>query len=599
MQPPGQTRPALVRSLDRALVAVGAAGIVLGLLEMAVLPLDGPVGGVLLALPLVFWTYLAAGLIAWHRRPSNPFGALVLWVGFTVFLAGVANTEIPALVAVGAVTGTLALAAMVHLLLAFPSGHLRTRPARIVVASAYVVSLVLAAPGYLLDPAGPFSAFAVADLPGVAAGATVLESGGGLLVVVATIAILVTRLRSADRRHRRLLVPLLSYGILAMLFIPFSSLVLGGMTGMDPALWGGLQFLAIGILPVAFVYGILRGDFARTGELLELGTWLGSAQSGRDTVRAALARTLGDPSLTLWFRSDERDGYVDHSGATRTDAEAAGTATRGWQEIHLEDRTIGAIDYDNALITDPALVRTAGNVVAIAVERERLTAELLTSRRELLDSRERIIVAADRERHRIARDLHDGLQVQLVLLALEAQRLAKSVDVDTGADHAGADDHRAAVRDGATRLRRQLDDASRQLRTLVHDLVPAALIERGLDAAVEDLTDRMPLPARLDSDLPGERLPRIVESTAYLVVAESLTNVVKHAGATTVTVRLRRDESCLHIRVSDDGTGGARTEDGWGIRGLRDRVETLRGRFDLVSDAGEGTTLTVELPCES
>lgn len=587
MQQPGLSRPALARSLDRALVAIGIAGVVLGLCELAVMPLDGPVGGLLIALPFVFWSYLVAGLMAWRRRPSNPFGALILWVGLAVFLGQVANTEIPALVGVGAVTATVALAAVVHLLLAFPSGRLLTGPARAVVAFAYGFSVVLAAPSYLFDPAGRFPPFAVADLPGVVAASAALASGSGLVVVAATVGILVTRLRRADRRHRPVLIPLLSYGIVAMLFIPFSSLVLDGVLGMDPSLRGGLQFLVIGTLPIAFVYGILRGDFARTGELLELGTWLGSAQSGRDNLRAALARTLGDPSLTLWFRSDDRGGLIDASGAPRADDDEVGSATRGWQEIRLDDRAIGAIGYDSALITDPALVRTAGNVIAIAVERERLTTELLTSHRELIESRERIIVAADRERHRIARNLHDGLQVQLLLLALETQRLAMAADATV------------PIRERATSLRRQVDAASEALRTLVHELVPAALIERGLEAAVEDLTDRMPIPARLDADLPEERLPRLVESTAYLVVAEALTNVVKHSRATTVSVRLRRDETHVRIRVRDDGVGGARAENGSGVRGLRDRVETLRGRVELVSVDGEGTTLRVELPCES
>ena len=177
--------------------------------------------------------------------------------------------------------------------------------------------------------------------------------------------------------------------------------------------------------------------------------------------------------------------------------------------------------------------------------------------------------------------------MQLVLLAIEAQRLGMTTAAT------------APVKEGATHLRRQIDAASETLRTLVHDLVPAALIERGLEAAVDDLTDRMPIPTHLDADLPAERFSQIVESTAYFVVAEALTNVVKHSRATTVSVRLCGDETHVRIRVRDDGVGGARVENGSGLRGLRDRVETLRGRVDLASIDGEGTTLGVELPCES
>lgn len=588
MQQPRRFRLPLARSLDRALVAIGVAGIAVGLLELSVMPLDGPVGALLIAVPFVFWSYLFAGLIAWRRRPSNPIGALILWVGFAVCLGGVANTEVPALIATGAITATLALAAVVHLLLAFPVGRLQTLPARVVVIFTYVFSLVIAAPLYLFDPAGRFPPFAVADLPEVVAWSQAIGPWAGFAIVVATVIILVARLRDADRRHRRVLVPLYSYGILTVLFIPFSSLLLSGVFGMDPVVRGGLQFVVVGALPIAFAFGILRGGFARTGELIELGSWLGSARLGRHELRAALARTLGDPSLRLYFWSADRAEFVDEVGTPQEDdVDLTEVTGRGWQEIHVDDRIIGAIDYDAALLTDPTLVRTAGNVIAIAVERERLTTELLASRRELIRSRGRIVDAADRERHRIARDLHDGLQVQLLLLAIEAQKLASAMDAASPA------------RAGATRLRHNIDDAARALRTLVHDLVPPALIERGLAIAAEDLADRMPIPTRIHAELPAGRLPRAVEHTAYFVIAEALTNVVKHSRATMARVHLRHDAGVLRMHVRDNGVGDVRIEDGSGLRGMADRVEALGGTVDLTSTAGEGTNLRVELPCVS
>ena len=586
MRQSGHIRPALARSLDRALVAVGVAGVIIGLLELAAMPLGAPGGGLLIGMPFVFWSYLFAGLVAWHRRPSNPIGALILWVGVAVFLGGVGNTNIPALIGVSTILRTLPLAAMIHLLLAFPSGRLLTRPAKMLAAFVYVFSLVLAAPAYLFHTSGAFPPFAVVDLPTVVAASRTLESLGGLAIVVATVTILAARLLRADRRHRRVLVPLFSYGIVAVSFIPFSSLVLGGILGMDPMLRGGLQFLVVGALPIAFVFGILRGGFAQTGELIELGSWLGTAQSGRDELRAALARTLGDPTLTLWFGSADGRTFVDAAGIARGDDDPRND-TRGWEEIRLEERTIGAIDYDAALLADSVLVRTAGNVIAIAIERERLTTELLASRRELVRSRERIINAADHEHHRIARNLHDGLQVQLLLLALDAQRLATAIGTAS------------SVQESAIRLRQDIDTAAGSLRTLVHDLVPAALIERGLGAAAEDLVDRMPIPTRLQVDLLASRLPRSVENTAYFVIAEALTNVVKHSHASTASVRLRQEAGTLHIQVRDDGIGGARVENGTGMRGLQDRVEALGGEMELISKLDAGATLRVELPCAS
>jgi signal transduction histidine kinase len=129
--------------------------------------------------------------------------------------------------------------------------------------------------------------------------------------------------------------------------------------------------------------------------------------------------------------------------------------------------------------------------------------------------------------------------------------------------------------------------------------MPAALVERGLTAAIEDLVDRMPLPTRLAVAEVDGRLPATVERTAYFVVAEALTNAVKHAAAEKVTVTLERAPARLVIGVTDDGVGGATQEGGAGLRGLADRVDALGGRFTIENPAGGGTHLLVELPCGS
>ena len=158
-----------------------------------------------------------------------------------------------------------------------------------------------------------------------------------------------------------------------------------------------------------------------------------------------------------------------------------------------------------------APVRAAGQVLALAVEAERLTAQLRAGEAELRRSRARIVEASDAERRRVARNLHDGLQVQLVLLALDAQQLAKDPDATT------------AMSEAAAALRAGIDAAAAELRSFVHAVMPAGLIERGLAAAVEDLADRMPIRTRLHThglSAAESRLPAAVESTAYFVVAE-------------------------------------------------------------------------------
>ena len=298
----------------------------------------------------------------------------------------------------------------------------------------------------------------------------------------------------------------------------------------------------------------------------------------------ALGRALGDASLQVVYASRDGRALVDGDGAP-FDTSTLGEH-RALVDIELGSRRIGAIVYDATVVDDAELVRGAGRVAALAIDHDRLTAELRASHADLQQSRARLVEAGDRARQRIAQDLHDGLQVELVLLALQAQQLAR----------AGGS---ADLPDAATRLRVGIDGAARHLRGVVHALMPAALVERGLTAAIEDLVDRMPLPTRLAVAEIDGRLPATVERTAYFVVAEALTNAVKHARAEKVTVTLERAPTRLVIGVTDDGVGGATQEGGAGLHGLADRVDALGGRFAVDSPAGGGTRLLVELPCGS
>ncbi len=578
-----RVQPALARSLNHALLIVALFSALLMITVIGLMPLDGPAGLLLAVLPIIFGIYVVAGLIAWLRRPSNGMGPLIVVAGFMVLIGGIANTEVPVLLAIGAIGATLALPATVHLLLAFPTGRLPDRLSRALVIALYTTSLVLQMPEYLLDPAGSNPPFAIADAPGVVAimGTVQTVVATGIMLVVA--AVLWGRLRRADAVHRRVLIPLFSYGIITVLFLPLIAIALDRLFHVEPAVRGLLQFAAVAGIPIAFTLGLLRGGFARTGELEELGTWLGAADTSRQPLVVALARTLGDPSLRLYFWAEDRGMLLDADGRAAPD----GTRTdprRGWQEITLEGRAIGAIEYDAALLTDPELVHTAGRIVAIAVERERLTADLRASRRALLRSRERIVQAADLERRRIARDLHDGLQVQLVLLALEAQQIA-SAPAPTVAER-------------ATRLRVDIDAAATEVRTLVRDLVPAALVERGLSAAAEDLADRMPISTTFESNVSDAGLGDLAEATIYFVLAEALANVVKHARASSVRVRLVLEDGRLRLGVEDDGRGGASMDAGTGLRGLADRVEAIGGTISISSAPGRGTTVWTEVPCE-
>jgi signal transduction histidine kinase len=373
------------------------------------------------------------------------------------------------------------------------------------------------------------------------------------------------------------------YGIAAVLLTVLMADVIRPLSGMPLVVTVIVQVVALGLVPVAFTAGILRGGFARTGEIQELGAWLAADTVSRPTLERALSRALGDDSVRVAYWMPGALAYAGADGRPLT-VPGAGYG-RAAAEISLDGRQIGAITYDATVIEDPSLVQAAGRVLAIAVDRDRLTAELMARSDELRESRSRLVSAADAERRRIAQNLHDGLQAKLVLLALEAQQLG----VQPGAA--------PAVVEAATALRRRIDAAAAELRELVHAVMPAALVERGLAAAAEDLADRVPLPVKLEISVDGP-LSGALSATAYYVLAEGLANAVKHARASELTVSIIRAEDRLLVEVRDDGIGGAAAGAGLGLRSLADRVDTVGGRLIVTSGAGQGTSLRAELPCE-
>jgi signal transduction histidine kinase len=212
-----------------------------------------------------------------------------------------------------------------------------------------------------------------------------------------------------------------------------------------------------------------------------------------------------------------------------------------------------------------------------------LDAELRESLEELRASRARIVQAADAERRRLERDLHDGAQSRLVGLAL-LLRAARTRAED--------DEQLAGLLD---RAQDELQTSLGELRELARGIHPAVLTERGLEPALQALAARAPMPVTLDAP-PEERLPGPVESAAYFVVSEALVNVAKYARATHATVAVRRENGRVTVEVADDGVGGADAGGGSGLRGLADRVAALDGRLSLDSPAGEGTRVRVEIP---
>ena len=211
---------------------------------------------------------------------------------------------------------------------------------------------------------------------------------------------------------------------------------------------------------------------------------------------------------------------------------------------------------------------------------ERMRAELV----EVSRSRARLADAFEVERRRIERDLHDGAQQRLVGLTLQLG-LAR-LDLLPGSPAA---ETVAAAHEQAKQL-------MAELRELIHGIQPQVLTDLGLPAALGELADQSSVPVAVDAQLAG-RPPSQIESTAYFVVAEALTNIAKHSGATSASVTARQHDGVLTIEISDNGHGGADPHCGTGLTGLADRVAVTSGRMLLSSPPGGPTLLRVELPC--
>lgn len=554
-------------SLEFALIFIAVLSGVIGVIAVGASPNDQLLS--VLEFVALFWIWVAAGVCAWWRRPTNGIGGLLLVGAVSILLMTAGYLGAPGLTALGAVFATSPLAVAVHLLLAFPSGRLRGRFPTFIVAFVYVIAIGFDFARTLAEGTAAFGPLSFAQ--------TWL---GSLAMLMAAI-VMVQRLRAADRSHRRVLLPLFAYGIFAVVGLPIIPNVLFPM-GAPLVLMDSLQVVLMAGLPIAFLLGVLLGSFTRTTPLEALSEWLAIRGASRPAVARALATTLGDSTLRVVYRDASHNRFIDEDGAEVK--EAVSDVDRGWLQVVVDDELVGAVEYDARMIAEPSPVRRAAEVLAIAIDRERVTAQLLSSNEALTLSRVRIVEAADRERFRIARDLHDGLQMQLVLLAIEAQTIANSSPDPT-------------VTGDIEQLRRGIDTAAADLRRLVHDVLPAALLEQGLVAATEDLVDRLAVSATLHADLDETTIATSTAHTAYFIVAEALSNTVKHARASNVCVTMVQRDGLVRLEVADDGIGGAHIGGGIGLRGLADRVEALKGTIEIQSEPVFGTNVRVALPC--
>jgi signal transduction histidine kinase len=581
-----------VTALNRALAAVALAAVV-ACAAAAALTLSSdhlPNPGLAMATGLLITgSFVGTGIYAWWRRPSNRFGALMVAVGFAYLLGALISSDDSVVFTVGVLLSSVYFVVFAHMLLAYPDGRLERPWHAKLLAAGYALAVIGPLPMLLWGfdermNCGdcPPSALLIEQNETLRMVFNGVFSGIGVALVAIILGILVRRWRAATPPQRRALAPVLWSGV-AMLAL------LGTALGTDAAGisrlttflgWSGLVVFAS--VPWVFLIGLARSRVVRAEAVSELLLRLGEAP-GTGQLRCRLAEALGDRSLQLVFWLEDKQRWVDTEGRT-VELPDPGDAARAWTAVELEGRRVGAIVHDATLTEDPDTLRSVAAAAGLAMENERLHAQLRARVEELRTSRARIVEAGTKERRRLERNLHDGAQQRLVALSLTL-RLAQA---RVSKDPEKAEELLFAAQE-------ELNLALGELRELARGIHPAILSDRGLQPALEALAGRAPIPVDL-AELPRDRLPEPIEAAAYFVIAEALTNVVKYAHASQATVRISRHNGSAIVEVADDGVGGADPGRGSGLRGLVDRVAALDGQMRLDSPAGEGTRLRAEIP---
>ena len=546
-------------SLAVALRADGVSGVQIALLQWISVP------------------YVAAGLVAWWRRPASRLGPLMIAGGFASGLSSlqVVSSDLP--YTVGSLFDILPAALFLHVYLAFPDGHLRSRFERAVVAAAYVAAVGLQLVKMSLGSAGAGDLLTLWSRPDVAQTVERAQLLSLSALCLAGIGVLARRRREAGRPLRRSVAVMLDlFAVcLVMLAVLF---VMGAFEAPGFRRVQQTTLFVVGLSPLAFLIGLLDARLARSA-VADLMVELGRDRSAPD-LRSALARALGDPSLTLAYWLPDFDRYADQHGRP---VDVPGRGRGATTVVDRDGAPVAVLLHDRALDDDPELLHAVGAAAAITLENGRLQAELQARVEELRQSRARVIEAGQRERRRLERNLHDGAQQRLVALSLELGMLEAQMGDDP------------AARTRLRLARREISTSLQELRDLARGLHPAVLSGHGLAVALEALAVRAAVPVRLEVDVP-DRLPEQVEVAAFYVASESLANVDKHACGTTAGVSVVRTGNRLVVEIVDDGIGGV-DDGGSGVRGLRDRVEALGGRLGVRSPSAGGTVVRAELPC--
>jgi signal transduction histidine kinase len=561
------------------------AGLALGAFSLA-LARDDPfsfagtsLGGAV-ALLGAGWALLACALIFWGRHPGNTVGPLLAAASCAWFLIEWNHSSVGS--AAVFTTGLVLYAACPPLVawavLAYPSGRLASWGERVAVAAALAGAVVVLGllPALFYDPAAqgcaqcPDNLLLASDKPELVER---LDRGGvqlGLAWSLLLIAVAGWRIARASPARRRVVAPVVFTGsvYLSLVAARFATSLDRGFLGsgtLDRRLWLG-QATALAALALAIAWGLLRTRRTRSS-LARLVVELGeSAPAGG--LRDALARTLADPELEIAYPVGE-GRYADAGGRT---VDLAGVEGRAATPLVRDGRPVAVLVHRAGLLDNPELVEEVTSAARLALENERLQAEVRAQLEDLRSSRARIVEAGDAERRRLERDLHDGAQQRLVGLSLALGLLRVQLVTDQDQQLA------ARLDEAEAELRR----AVAELRELAHGIHPAVLSDDGLAAAVGALAEGAPAPLRIAA-IPQERFLPAVETAAYLVVAEAV-----KAGAACVSAQRRDGALVVEVEAEAESEG---------LVELEDRVGALDGRLAVERAPGGGVRIRAVIPC--
>jgi len=529
---------------------------------------------------------LVAGLAAWSDERTRRLGGLTLLVGALWFAPDWEGWDrgSPLVRSLGAAAAPLFLAVLFHLVLAGPGGRIRSRFGRFAIVAAYAVALAVALGRALfrdpfLDPYCWRNCLDNVFLIHADQGIARIMDGLWLRAVVAIGVLLVAagagRLIAATVPARRALAPILVPGALAGAAEAAYAAALLHTPLEDPRSpeFSSLFFarsLALAVLAVGVFWTVARARQTRAA-VARLTAELGEAPPP-GKLQESLADAVGDPRLSVayWLPASRR--YVRADGkALERPVPGDGRAVT---PIVRDGRPVAMVTHDASLVDGSGLEREIGSAARLAVENERLQAEVLAQLEDLRASRMRIVESGDAKRRRLERNLHDGAQQRLLALSYDL-RLARA----------------AAEADGDTALTGLLASAVEQaqgavdeLRDLAHGIYPAILGEAGLGPALATLADEAPLPVELE--VAPKRYGAPIETAAYVTVAEAIADAARRR-ATSISVVVARAGDQLVVAVEDDGKPHESS-----LLHLGDRIGALGGMLEVGS-----TTLRAEIPC--